>query len=301
MSKFYFPELGLVFVAFVWGITFVVVKNVIGFMAPFTFNCLRFFLAALLLFAWILIYQPKTLSKIDRIAAGKGLILGLWLFLGFGFLSLGLVHTSASNAGFITGLNVVLIPFFSVFLIKQKMNRYTLFGMLAASLGLYFLTIKGSLSLNKGDFLIFCGAVAFSFHVIFTGKFAKQSPAFLLVLIQLFFVGLFSCICAMLFEDLSVLLDIDIMLSHEIILAMLIVVLLATGLALMIQTHSQKKVAPAKVALIYSLEPVFAAFSGYFWAGDIFGPSSIIGCLLIFSGMIIVDLPQHIKFFVRLK
>ncbi len=301
MSKFYLPELGLVFVAFVWGITFVVVKNVIGFMDPFTFNFLRFFLAALLLFVWILIYQPKTLLKIDRIAAGQGFILGLWLFLGFGFLSLGLVHTSASNAGFITGLNVVLIPFFSVFLIKQKMNRYTLFGILAASLGLYFLTIKGSLSLNKGDFLTFCGAVAFSFHVIYTGKFAKQSSTFLLVLIQLFFVGLFSCICAMLFEDLSILLNINIMLSHELILAILIVVFLATGLALTIQTQSQKKVAPAKVALIYSLEPVFAAFSGYLWAGDVLGPTAIMGCALIFSGMIIVDLPQHINFFVRLK
>lgn len=105
----------------------------------------------------------------------------------------------------------------------------------------------------------------------------------------------------MLFEDLSVLLNTDILFSQELIFAMLVVVLLATGLALVIQTHSQRKVAPTKVALIYSLEPVFAAFSGYFWAGDVFGPTTIMGCVLIFSGMIIVDLPRHIKFFVRLK
>lgn len=295
MSKSYAAELGLVFVAFIWGTTFVVVKNVVGFIPPFVFNSLRFFLAGFGIVVWIIVFRPSLLSGLNRAAFWKGIQLGIWLFLGYGFLTLGLVYTSATNAGFITGLNVVFVPVFSIVLMSQKMDRFTFSGVVAAALGLYLLTVKDSLSLNRGDLLTLAGAVAFAFHVIFTGKFTRHHPAILLVLIQIMVVGILSFACAAIWEDTGILLDRDRMFSYDLIIAMLIVVLLATGAALVIQTRVQRSISPSKVALIYSLEPVFAAVSGYFWAGEILGIASIAGCIMIFSGMIIVDLPKSVK------
>ncbi len=301
MPKSYLSEMGLVFVAFVWGITFVVVKDAVGIMEPFIFNSLRFFLAATILLITIVVLRRATLMKMTWSTLIQGGILGFWLFLGYGFLTLGLVYTNASNAGFITGLNVVIVPLISILMLKKKLEWCTLAGIMAAFLGLYCLTIKGAASLNKGDMLTFLGAIAFSFHVIFTGKYSRNNSSILLVLIQFFTVGICSGVCALVFEDLSVLQNRDLMLSPEMILAMLVVVLFATGLAMLIQTRVQREVPPAKVALIYSLEPVFAAFSGYYWAGDILGPMSLMGCALIFSGMLIVDLPQRLKSMARIK
>lgn len=297
MSKFHLAETGLVLVSLIWGVTFVVVKKTMGAMDPFVFNFLRFTMAGVLVFAWILVFQPGFLKQLNRTMIWHGLFLGLWQFSGYGFLTCGLVHTSPTNAGFITGLNVIMVPVFSVLFIKQKIDQCLALGVITALFGLYFLTVKDSMSLNMGDFLVLMGAIAFSFHVIFTEKFAQRHATLLLVFIQLIFVGLASLVYASLFEDLSVLADKKLMFSFNILISLFVVVLLATGLALLVQTWAQKKISAVKVALIYSLEPVFAAVSGYYWADDIFDRTALIGCVLIFFGMMIVDLPKYLKIF----
>ncbi|MOA02866.1 EamA-like transporter family protein [compost metagenome] len=93
-------------------------------------------------------------------------LLGFFLFLGYGFQTIGLLYTSTSNAGFITGLSVVLVPFLSVLLLKHKMTRYTWISALLAALGLYLLAFSGSsYSLNRGDVFILLCAAAFALHV----------------------------------------------------------------------------------------------------------------------------------------
>lgn len=299
MKKDCTAELGLLFVAFIWGLTFVIIKNIVETIEPFTFNGIRFSLAGGIIFLGILAAKPHLLKRLNVNTVFKGGILGVWLFMGFAFLTVGLIYTSSTNAEFITGLNVVLVPFLSFFLTKIKMDRYLFAGMVTASMGLYFLTINDSIDLNKGDIFVLSGSFAFALHVILTEKYVQHCSIPLLVLIQIMTVGILSLLSAAIFEDISVVLNPEVMLKQQMIFALFIVVFFATGLALVIQTRVQRKVAASKVALIYSMEPVFAALSGYIWAGEVLGLRSVSGCILILSGMIAVDLPTHIKYFAR--
>ncbi len=299
MSKSLRNQIGLTLVAFIWGITFVVVKNNTDSIEPFCFNFIRFSLSALLVFSYILIVRKQGLIGLTYTAFRDGCCLGFCLFWGFASLTLGLVHTTASNAGFITGMNVVMVPLFSAIIRKHKIDLVTVMGVSAAAIGLYFLTFKGSVSINKGDLLIFIGAVAFAFHVIFTETCSQRSSTGILVMIQFCFVGALSGICAYCMEDMSVITDIDLIFSRDMLSVLTVVVFLSTCLALLVQTRAQKTVAPTKVALIFCLEPVFAAMSGHFWAGESLGPSALIGCSFIFLGMIVVNSQEYLKSLVK--
>lgn len=295
MGKSFLPETGLAVVALIWGGTFVVVKEAITSLAPFSFNCVRFSLAAVVVFVGMMIFRKNTFMALSLATLKAGTILGIWLFVGFSFLTLGLKYTSATNAGFITGSNVVIVPLLSLLFFKQRLSWLTIAGGVAALLGLFFLTFKGVGPVNKGDIFTFVGAVGFAFHVISTGKYSRKCPPLLLVVVQLAVVGGCSGVCAWLFEDLSPLCNTEIIFSGRFLGSLSLVVLLATGLALVIQTKVQKVVTPEKVALIYSLEPVFAAIFGHYYCGEILGSYSIFGCALIFSGMIIVELPHYLR------
>ncbi|MDD4753986.1 MAG: DMT family transporter, partial [Desulfitobacteriaceae bacterium] len=108
-------DLALLFVAAIWGATFVTVKNALADITPFYFNALRFSLAALILgvISW------RKLPLLNKSLIASGSLIGFFLFAGYSFQTIGLQYTSASNAGFITGLSVVLVPFFSIYFSKK--------------------------------------------------------------------------------------------------------------------------------------------------------------------------------------
>lgn len=296
--KNFLPESGLIFVAVIWGITFVVVKDAVALVDPFIFNSFRFFLAALILIGSCACAYPEVFTKLSRKIIAQGTILGLWLFLGFTCLTQGLVYTNATNAGFITGLNVVLVPLLGIFFLKQKLAPPCILGIISAMAGLYCLTGIGTSSWNKGDLMIFLGAFAFSFHVIFTGKYSQKNSTLLLVVIQFLAVGLLSGCCAFLTENNSLTKSSEVIISYEFLRALIVVAVFSTGLAILIQTKAQRKTTPTKVVLIFSLEPVFAAVTEYYCNGEMPGSTAVIGCVFIFFGIILAGLPdRNSKFF----
>ncbi|KHF26730.1 putative DMT superfamily transporter inner membrane protein [Anoxybacillus sp. BCO1] len=167
----YKADISLLFVAFVWGATFVVVQNAIAFLPPLLFNGVRFAIASILLWIWVFIFERKPLDK-QLIRAG--FILGIWLCLGYAFQTIGLLYTTSSKAGFITGLNVVLVPFLSFMILKQKPSLNAVVGSVLATCGLYFLTINGDMSMNKGDLFVFLCAIAFALHIVSTSIYATK-------------------------------------------------------------------------------------------------------------------------------
>lgn len=292
MKKSYLSEAALALVAFIWGVTFVIVKDALVGIEPFAFNCIRFLLAAFLMFV-LLLFQPREIKQFSILIAKAGITLGVWLFLGFSFLTLGLVSTNASNAGFITGSSVVLVPLVTCVLYKQKISKYAASGIVMAFFGLYCLMIKEGVSVNKGDFFVLLGAIAFSFHVIFTGKYSRICSPILLVLIQFCFVGTVSGCVAIVFEDLTIVSNIELFVVSNVTFALFFVAIISTGIAFLIQTKAQKNISPFKVVLIYSLEPVFAAFTSHIVHGESFGLVTFTGCLLIFSAMVLVELSSY--------
>ncbi|MEK3990922.1 DMT family transporter [Robertmurraya sp. FSL R5-0851] len=295
MKKSLFADISLLLVALVWGSTFVLVQNAIASLPPNAFNSIRFFIAALILGGWLLIFERKQLVQLNRSILTSGILLGGWLFAGYAFQTVGLLYTSSSKAGFITGLSVVLVPLFSLFLLKQRPTRNALIGVGIATIGLYLLTLTDITALNRGDAFVLACAIGFAMHIIFTGRYSEKFPTLLLTVIQIFTVSVLSGLLALFTEDYSLAFRLDILGQQDVLIALLITSIFATAIAFFAQTSFQKYTTPTRVALIFAMEPVFAAITAYVWADERLTSHALLGCLCIFAGMIFAELPVKKK------
>ncbi|MDP1418704.1 DMT family transporter [Peribacillus simplex] len=289
-------DFSLLFVVFIWGVTFVMVQNALSFLDPFTFNAVRFFMAfVFLLIPYILTLHKKGKTWNKRLFIA-GFHIGVWLFLGYGLQTIGLNYTTPAKTGFITGLSVVMVPVFSLLLLKHRLSRNTIIGVAAATIGLYLMTFADRSNLNIGDLLVFLCAISFAMQIITTARYAKTLPALPLTLIQVSTVSLLSFISAFIFkENHSVIFSSEVMMQKDVWTALLVTAALATAFAFFAQTFFQAYTTPTRVALIFSMEPVFAALSSYILIGEKLNSASIIGCAFIFLGMIFAELPVKKK------
>lgn len=291
MKKPIFADISLLFVTLFWGTTFVLVQNAIDSLEPFSFNGIRFLAAAILLIICLFIFERKQLKLMNVKLVFSGVFIGFWLFLGYATQTIGLLYTTTSKAGFITGLNVIFVPLFSLFLFKQYPNKNAVFGVLTATVGLFLLTMTDVTGLTMGDGFVFICAISFALQIIFTGKYSSKYPTLLLTVIQITTVAILSIVSAFLFEDWKKSINMKILLSHDVLIALIITSIFATAIAFFVQTNFQKYTSATRVALIFAMEPVFAAITGYFWAHDRLSYSALFGCLLIFAGMVFAELP----------
>ncbi|MDQ0197587.1 DMT family transporter [Neobacillus ginsengisoli] len=291
MKKPIFADIILLLVTVVWGTTFVLVQNAINLLEPFSFNGIRFLAAAILLIVCLFIFERKQLKLLNVKLVLSGVFIGFWLFLGYATQTIGLLYTTTSKAGFITGLNVIFVPMFSLFLFKQYPSKNAIFGVLTATVGLFLLTMTDVTGLNMGDGFVFICAISFALQIIFTGKYSSKYPTLLLTVIQISTVACFSMVSAFLFEDWKKSFNVMVLLSHDVLIALIITSVFATAIAFFVQTNFQKYTSATRVALIFAMEPVFAAITGYFGAHDHLSYSALFGCLLIFAGMVFAELP----------
>ena len=271
----------LLITTFFWGVTFVVVKDAIASVNIFVFLSQRFLLATIIMTAICLLLRRP--FQIDLL--GRGAIMGFFLFGGYAFQTAALQYTTASNTAFLTGLNVVLIPLLGTIFYGYHVNRYMILGVILASLGLYLLSTNGgALQPNKGDLLAGICAISVALHVIYTGKYAAGSDVYWLTAIQLGMVALLSVLFSLLSGD-------RILAWHpQIAWALAITVLFATVFAFLVQTSMQRLTSPTHTALIFCMEPVFAAIYAYFSIGERLGMAGVIGALLILAGMILSEM-----------
>lgn len=276
-------ELLLLLLTFIWGATFPLVKTALDYSSPFVFVIIRFGLAALvfwLIFSEKVSFQEKAVLK-------AGAVIGVFLFLGYAFQTLGLKYTAASKSAFITGLFVVMIPPLSFVILKEKMRIFSVIGVILAVSGLYLLTRPKGSEFNLGDLLTFFCAVSFSFQVIFVQIYTKKYDFFTLTLVQILVTTLLS------FPFMFLLGRIRLVYHPHLLLAILVCAILATALALYIQNRMQRDTTAVKAALIYAMEPVFAAVFSYLLLGEILGWLGILGGGLILSGMLCSELGKR--------
>lgn len=293
MKKNILADFMLLMVAFVWGTTFIAVQNAIDVLPPHSFNAVRFLTASIIILILAFIFDKKNLLTINKDIWIAGSLLGFFLFFGYAFQTLGLLYTTASKAGFITGLNVVLVPIFSTILIKMKPRLTAVIGVSLATAGLYIMTMIGNTNFSYGDFLVFLCAIFFALQIVSTGKYAPKYSAFVLAWIQITVVGILSLISAIIFEDISYIISPDIMLDNDVIIALLITSIFATALAFLAQTIFQKHSTPTKVAIIFAMEPVFAAIASVIYEKEMLSLNVTIGGSLIFLGMILAEIPSE--------
>jgi len=272
-------EIYLLIIVIIWGSTFALIKGVIDIIPPYTYLAYRFLLAALIL---VVIFW-KRLKKFNIMILKKGSLIGIFLFLGYTFQTVGIKYTTATKAGFITGLSVVLVPIISHFFIKEKVNRNSVIGVVFAFIGLWFLNYNGGFSFNLGDFLVLLCAFSFAMHIISVGLFSKKLDYVLLAITQITVVFVLSLIMALIFERPAI----HLFYSSDIWWSIVITGIFATALAFYMQNRFQRHSTATKTAIIFSGEPIFAAMFAYLLLGEKVGLIAWAGGLLIIFGMIV--------------
>ena len=273
-------EIYLLGIVIIWGSTFAIIKSVLDQIPTFTFLAYRFLLAALILY---LIFWKRIKENIDKTTLKKGSLIGIFLFMGYAFQTVGLKYTTATKAGFITGVSVVLVPIISHFFIKEKINRNSMIGVVLAFIGLWFLNYSSSFSFNLGDFLVLLCAFCFAMHIISVGLFSKKLDYVLLAITQITVVFVLSLLMALIFERPAIHLSY----SSNIWWSIVITGIFATALAFYMQNKFQRYSTATKTAIIFSGEPIFAAMFAYLLLGEKVGLIAWAGGLLIIFGMII--------------
>lgn len=287
-------DLALVAVTLVWGATFVTVKGVLSDIRPFAYLAVRFTVAflALLPFAW------RDIRRGGTVQLRSGLIIGIWLFLGYAFQTLGLQWTTAGKAGFITGLCVVFVPLLAAVGLRQPPGRDSVMGVVLATCGLGLLTLGESLSPGPGDLLVLMCAVSFAMHVITIAKYGKhpQASTRALTTVQIAVTAILSAVASLASEGTywaglaANPQGGPFGFGGRVWQAIFVTAILATAGAFLIQNLAQRHTSPTHTALILSTEPVFAALFAWLLAGETLGGRGITGGALMLVGILVAEL-----------
>lgn len=287
MSRRLQADLALALCALIWGATFVVVKDALAFASVFSFNAIRFTLAAVVMG----IVYARALRKLDWPTVGAGLLIGCFMFGGYAFQTLGLKLTSPSKAAFITGAGVVMVPVLLAIFWRRKISRWAWTGALAALAGLYFLTVprSGFSALNVGDFLVLGCAVMFAFHIILVARFSPKHSVAALSFLQVETTAVLTALClpvlaATRWEPPFV------RWSPSLVGAILITAVGATALCFSLQVWAQQYTSPTHTAILFSLEPVFAALTSLIAVHEHLSTRVLAGAVLVFIGIVLAEL-----------
>ncbi len=273
----YLPDLVLLLAALVWGATFSVVKQALDHTTPFTFMTLRFGLA-LLVITPLLIARGR---KPGRRELWGGILTGLALFFGFSFQTWGLVYTTASRSAFITGLNVVLVPFLLWGLGQRKIGLRRWLAAALATAGLYLLLDPAAgVAVNRGDLLTLLCAVAFAGQIILLGIYAPNTDTLGYFWVQVVTVTLLALGAAAGSGALSL------EPAAALWWGLAITGLLGTAAAFLGMTWAQRHVSPTRTALLLATEPLFGALFAVWIAGEFLGPIAWLGGLLIVGAVV---------------
>ena len=276
-------DLALVFIACVWGATFVLVKAALNDVSTLLFLTLRFSLAAGALA--VVFRRDLRLSPQFAYSVKAGMLAGFCLFSGYVLQTFGLKFTSASKAGFLTGLYIPLVPVLGASVYRKVPMASEVTGVIVAAIGMGLMTVqKDALRIGLGDLLVIGCAVAFAFHILVLGHFTKQSNLGILSLTQIATGAVIGGLTCWWVEPPRA------RWSANVWVALLVTGLLATALAFALQTWAQRHTSATRTALIFALEPVFAWATSYVLAGEVLSPRAIAGATLILGGLLLVEL-----------
>lgn len=303
-------EIMLIGVAVVWGWTFALVKGAVSLYPTMPFLALRFTLATLVFGAVVVVcrrpWRSSSRSKAPRYPQREqssgprgqrrsllfgGVLMGVFLAGGYIFQTLGLERTTASNAGFITGLFVAIVPVMQMVVWKQWVGARAVAGVTMAVVGLFLLSGAGSGKLHlAGDALVLLCAVSFSAHIMVTSRFARKHDAMLLTVVQLGVVALITSFLSIGGAVLGLTEPLWFPREGQVWEALAVTAVLATALGFFVQTQAQRYASPTRTAIILTAEPVFSGIFGYHLLQERLTALGWVGAGLIVAGMIVSEL-----------
>ena len=279
-------EFILLFIAAIWGGTFVITKLSLIDLPPFTFLSIRFLLASIL---FLIIFFKKIQLPIKGELWG-GIILGLLLFGGFASQTLGLVYTTASKSALITGTNLLIIPFAQYLIIKKKVGFENWVGVIVVLLGLFLLTRPEISGMNLGDILTLFCACCWAFYIIYLDIASKKYPLHNLVFLQFLLVSFLSLAVSLIHESPS---------YHNLttmsISGILYTAILATLVATFLGNKYQKDTTPIRAGLIFTFEQPFAVLLAIIFMKDSLNALQYVGGVLMIGGILFSETYQYMR------
>jgi drug/metabolite transporter (DMT)-like permease len=268
------PQLALLLTTLIWGATFPATKAVLEQIPPLSFLMLRFSLGTLLVLCLIGLFRFRV--RLDRSLLRMSLVATLWLFLGYTLQTKGLQYTTASNSGFITALYVVFVPLF--------LRRFEPRIWIAAGLavwGLWWL-VDPRVSMNVGDLLTLGCAAAFAAHMVCLERYTRHADGLSLFLWQMLFMSLAMLPTAAVESPGASAFSPTVLL----VMALTVTGICATG-AFAVQMWAQKRVPAQRVALIFSLEPAYAAWLSWYFLDERLTATAWAGSVLILAAVLL--------------
>ena len=302
-------DLALGALALMWGTTFVITKEIVATHSPFFYTSVRFGLASL---AFVIIFR-RHLLNLRRNEVGEGIILGLCIFMGITLQVFGIVYTTASKAGFITGLYLVFTPIISYIFFRVPPTRDNLAGLALAIAGFSLLTMPGTgESFNRGDFLVLCAASMWAAHIVATSVFGRRSDVRTLASVQVITVAILAIISYVILHSvvaasadpsslprLIALEGRDNPWTWRFAAQVGYMAVLATVVAALVQTWAQGKMTPSHAAIVYALEPVSAAFFAFLVFNERLQWRGWLGAIAILVGVMVSRLGLFTRVFSR--
>ncbi|MEI3412767.1 MAG: DMT family transporter [Blautia sp.] len=294
----------LLLTATIWGIAFVAQSEGGDAVGAFTFNSTRSLIGSLVLIPVIFLLNkinPKdnkdesgvssensssgNIFSRNRTLILGGISCGICFFLASNFQQLGIQYTSVGKAGFITACYIVIVPILGLFM-KKKCSPFIWAAVAMALVGLYLLCITDGFSIGKGDILVLICAVLFSLHILIIDYFSPKVDGVKMSCIQFFICGVLSAIPALIFEhpQLSA--------FQGAWGAILYAGVMSCGVAYTLQIVGQKNMDPTVASLILSLESCISVLAGWIILGQKLSMREIIGCVVMFTAIVLAQLPQ---------
>ncbi|WP_313237091.1 DMT family transporter [Sporosarcina ureae] len=282
----YIGEIGLTITAIIWGSGFVMSALALEYYTPYQILAVRFTIGALLLS----VVFHKRLLRVDKSVLWKGALLGILLFAAFALQTVGLQFTTPSKNAFLTGVNVVMVPFIAFILYKRKLDAFELFGAVLALIGVAVLSLQWSTTINIGDMLTLGCAVMFAFHIFYTARFVRTEDAILLTLLQMAIAAVISCLTVIGMGETSFSME------PKGISSVLYLAVFSTTLAFLMQTVGQKHLSETKAAIILSTESVWGMIFSVALAYELLTFRMFLGALIIFIAILLSEVrPQLLK------
>ena len=272
------PTVALILVTAVWGVTFVQVKDAVELYPLLAFLAIRYVIATAALAPIAL----RRLGGFGREGLVAGAVLGSLIALGIGLQTAGLERTTVTSTGFITGLYVLFTPLLGLALFRTPIPRSLWAGVALALLGLALLAgvPQGS---GRGDLLVLVSAFVQAVHIVMVERYANRFDVFALTFVQVAAAAVAFGAVSLAFEEPTV------PRGWTVWSALIVTGLFAVAFAYVVQVWAQRRVSATRIAIVFSLETVFAGLFGYLLAGDRLGALGFAGCAAIFAGIVVAE------------
>lgn len=266
-------DLTLFFIAVIWGTAFVAQRIAGQLGSVYLFNGVRYLLAGLVVYPFV-----RLKTSMPREQFKWMFIAGFLLFVAAALQQAGMQYTTAGNAGFITSLYVVFVPFVVLVGWREKPHWLSVVAVGLAVVGAYLLSTGGDrLEVQKGDALELVGALFWALHVVVLGKFASRFEPMSFSVGQLLVCGLLNLTLGLFIEQP--------VFSLPLAGAAVYTAVMSLGLCYTLQVWAQRHTPPPDAALILSLESVFAVLAGWLLLNELLTPMQVLGCFLIFAAV----------------